>query len=260
MTHISLRAYGRLNDFLPVRRRQRRFEHDVNGYPSVKDVIESLGIPHPEIELVLVNDLPADFSHRVQVGDRISIYPPFRQIELSTHRRIPRDDSDKPRFVLDTHLGRLARYLRMLGFDTRYRNDFGDPELSRICREEDRVLLTQDVGLMKRSEVEHGYFVRNVDPRRQLVEVTAEFDLLDRATPFQRCLRCNGELFSVDKSEIADRLPPRTRAEFDEFFRCAECGTIYWKGSHYDHMLQIIDDLQHELHTNGYARRGDSAR
>ncbi len=148
------------------------------------------------------------------------------------------------RFVLDTHLGRLARYLRMLGFDSVYRNDTDDQTLEVISVNDERILMTQDVGLLKRAAITRGYYVRESDPRRQLVEVAIEFDLLDFMAPFQRCLRCNGVLLAVPKSEVEDRLLPRTRATFDEFYRCQVCATIYWKGSHYEHMRRIMRDLE----------------
>lgn len=244
MSHVSIRAYGRLNDFLPIQRRQRLFLQEFRGHPSIKDLIEATGIPHPEIELILVDQCPVDFSYRVRDGDRVSIYPRFRQINVSSLRSVGPPSPNELRFVLDTHLGRLARYLRMLGFDTRYQNDFDDPTLERLSVAEERILLTQDVGLLKRSSITHGYFVRGSDPLEQLIEIAAEFDLLESATPFRRCLRCNGELHSVVKHQIEHLLLPRTRAEFNEFYRCEKCGTIYWKGSHYDRMIQIINDVK----------------
>lgn len=247
MSRVTLRAYGRLNDFLAPPRRQRPFARDFRGRASVKDLIESAGIPHPEVALILANGEPVDFAYQVGDLDRLSVYPPLRSLDSARLPALRHETSGKPRFVLDTHLGRLARYLRLLGFDTLYQNDFDDAALERIAVEEDRVLLTQDVGLLKRAAIQHGYFVRASDPRLQLVEVAGEFDLLDSAAPFERCLRCNSLLEPVPKAEIEDRLMPRTRAEFDEFYRCDGCGAIYWKGSHYDRMRRLIEELEREL-------------
>lgn len=226
---------------------QQRFPHEFLGRPSVKDLIESIGIPHTEVALILVDGEPVTFSYKVDDGDWISAYPHFRSFEVSSLPAVSEARVGKLRFVLDTHLGRLARYLRMLGFDTFYQNDFEDSTLARISADEDRVLLTQDVGLLKRSVVTRGYFVRASNPRGQLVEVAVELDLLETAKPFTRCLRCNGVLTTVPKSEIENRLLPRTQANFDEFYRCESCGTLYWKGSHFDRMNQIIDELQATL-------------
>jgi uncharacterized protein with PIN domain len=147
----------------------------------------------------------------------------------------------EPRFVLDTHLGKLAGYLRLLGFDTLYRNDYDDATLAHISHDERRTLLTRDRGLLKRSMVTHGYYVRETDPQRQVVEVLRRFDLHRSIAPFRRCLRCNGLLQTVDKATVGDRLPPKTHEYYDEFHVCGQCGHIYWKGSHYRHLLDFVE-------------------
>jgi uncharacterized protein with PIN domain len=149
-----------------------------------------------------------------------------------------------PRFVLDTHLGRLARYLRMLGLDTLYRNDYRDDELARLSRGDDRILLTRDIGLLKRSIVRRGYWVRADGSEAQLAEVVRRFDLVGAISPFGRCLRCNGLLEPIAREVIEDRLPLRTRHEQVDFRRCPTCGGIYWKGSHYDRMRRLIERIQ----------------
>lgn len=244
----AFRFYAQLNDFLPPRRRQRSFRHVFELPASVKDMIESLGVPHTEIDLILANGEPVDFAYRVQDGDRIAVYPPFRTLDLGPLARVRPDPPDgEPRFVLDAHLGRLASYLRMLGFDALYRNDYADPELARIASEEDRVLLTRDRGLLKRSVVVHGYCLRATNPRAQLVEVLRRFDLAGRVAPFRRCIRCNGLLEAVDKAAIADRLPPRTATYYDEFHQCRACGQVYWKGAHTTWMEQFIASVLAEV-------------
>ncbi len=145
--------------------------------------------------------------------------------------------------MLDVHLGRLAAYLRLLGFDTLYRNDYDDPELAQISNAEDRVLLTRDLGLLKRSLVNRGYFVRNTKPAQQLGEIVRQFNLAGANRPFHRCLNCNGILQSVEKEAIADRLWPRTQQFYGEFHLCPSCGNIYWKGSHYERMQKFVDEV-----------------
>jgi uncharacterized protein with PIN domain len=205
-------------------------------------MIESLGVPHPEVEAIVVDGGPVDFSYIVQDGDRVDVYPasiPSDTPALPLRPPIP----GRARFVLDTHLGQLAAYLRMLGFDTLYRNDYPDDELALISSEEQRILLTRDLGLLKRGIVAHGYYVRETDPRRQMAEILRRYQLAGTVAPFQRCIRCNGRLRTVQKANIADRLAPKTREYYQDFSMCDICDQVYWKGSHYDRMRQIIEGL-----------------
>ena len=236
----EFRFYAELNDFLPAERRQVRFAHAFEARASVKDMIEALGVPHTEVELILVNGEPVDFSYVVQDADQVSVYPVFESIDPTPVVRLRPAPLRDPRFVLDTHLGKLAGYLRLLGFDTLYRNDYDDATLARISSEEHRVLLTRDRGLLKRSMVTHGYYVRETDPQRQVIEIMRRFDLQRMITPFHRCIRCNGVLSVADKSSLGARLPPRTADYYDEFHVCDCCGKIYWKGSHYQRLLDFI--------------------
>jgi uncharacterized protein with PIN domain len=243
MATIEIRFYEELNDFLPVERKKVAFSHTVQGRVSVKDLIESLGVPHTEIDLILVNGKSVDFSCLVQDGDRISVYPVFEALDISPVLRLRPKPLRGTRFVTDIHLGKLARYLRMLGFDTLYRNDYSDDVLARISSSEGRILLTRDCGLLKRNEVTHGYWVRLFDPLDQLEEVVRRLDLYNAFSPFTRCLECNGMLEPVEKESIIDRLPPGTRNAFNEFDCCRDCRKVYWRGSHYDRMRQLVDRL-----------------
>jgi uncharacterized protein with PIN domain len=237
---VSIRFYAELNHFLPLRRRQVAIEHVLPERDSVKHVIETLGVPHPEVDLILVNGESVDFAYRVEDGDRISVYPVFESLDIGSLVRVRPGPLRETRFVLDVHLGKLAAQLRMLGFDTRYRNDYGDAELADISRCERRILLTRDRGLLKRSAVSHGYLLREADPRAQLAEVVRRFDLTGAIVPFSRCIRCNGVLVPVAKEAIRERLLPKTRRYYDEFAACHDCGRIYWKGSHYDDMQRRL--------------------
>jgi uncharacterized protein with PIN domain len=237
-----VRFYAELNDFLRPRQRAQDLEYlfDVGG--SIKDMIESFGVPHTEVELVVVNGKPVELSHRAHDGDRVSVYPMFESMDVrgSGVRSHPLRD---PRFVLDGHLGRLARDLRLFGFDSVYGKDQHDAELVETAQSEDRLLLTRDVGLLKRSALMRGYFVRNVRPRDQMIEVMARFDLAGAASPFTRCLVCNGHLIPTDIGAIVDRVPERARRAHDHFTSCASCGRVYWKGSHHERMKALVGEV-----------------
>jgi uncharacterized protein with PIN domain len=206
----------------------------------VKDVIESLGVPHPEIDLVLVNGISVPFDHVVRNGDRIAVFPQFVVLDVHTLSRVRPRPLEVIRFVADVHLGKLARHLRLLGLDTVYRVDADDATLAEIAAREDRILLTRDQGLLKRRAVTYGYFIRDTRPHRQLVEVLRRFGPIG-LDPFSRCLRCNNVLREVPKSSVDAALLPRTRARYDQFMACGGCGRVYWKGSHWERLKRAID-------------------
>jgi uncharacterized protein with PIN domain len=214
---------------------------DSQGSGSVKDLVEALGVPHPEIDLIVVNDEPVPFTDGVRDGDRVAVFPRFHSIDLGDIPRLGPAVQATPRFVADVHLGRLAAYLRLAGFDTTYRNDFLDEEIVDISASDDRVLLTRDVGVLKHRIVKRGYFLRHTQPARQLVELLKHFDLVAAAAPFTRCLRCNSLLHVVTKDRVQHRLPARTREHYREFSRCPTCRRIYWRGSHYARMSLLIE-------------------
>lgn len=241
MGTAQFRFYAELNDFLPRDRRQVSFCHDFNWNPSIKDTIEAIGVPHTEVDLILVNGESVDFSYLLQDGDRASVYPVFELIDITPVLKVRPHPLRHPRFVLDIHLGKLANYLRLLGFDTLYRNDCHDEELADISRRDRRILLTRDRGLLKRSIVTHGYCVRSTDSWQQLVEILRRFDLFKLISPFRRCLRCNNLTQPVEKDKIRDRVPPKVREYYREFRQCSGCGQIYWKGTHYERMQELID-------------------
>lgn len=240
----SMRFYEELNDFLPEARRKVWFCHHFQRCASIKDMIEAQGVPHTEVELILVNGDSVDFSYIVQDGDRISVYPMFEAFDVQSLVRVRPETLRVSRFVLDVHLGKLARYLRLLGFDTLYRNDYEDAELARLASEERRILLTRDRNLLKRAAVIHGYYVRSVDPRRQIEEIMERLDLYRAIQPFQRCVRCNGLLAATPKAQIWERLLPATRRWVEKFWVCKDCAQIYWEGSHMPHLRQLIETLQ----------------
>ncbi len=203
MPQVVLRFYAELNDFLPRERRQAPFAHTFAGRRSVKDLIEALGVPHTEVDLILVKGVSVDFSYLPQDGDQISVYPVFEAVDISPLVRLRPRPLREPKFVLDAHLGKLASHLRLMGFDTLYQNDYADETLARVSETEKRLLLTKDRGLLKRRQVTHGYLVRGTDPELQLREVLSRFDLFDAVRPFTRCLNCNGSLVHRLKAAVA---------------------------------------------------------
>lgn len=241
MASASVRFYGSLNDFLPVAHRQSTLVCAFDYSPSVKDFVEALGVPHPEIDLLIVDGRPVDFTHRVRDGDRVAAYPAMRAFAASGMLRLQPPPQAEPRFVADVHLGRLAAYLRLAGFDTKYRNDYSDAEIVAISASEDRTLLTRDVGVLKHRAVARGYFLRETQPARQLVEVLRRFELAAAAAPFGRCLRCNSRLDAVARDHVEHLLPPRTRTYYREFSRCPTCSRIFWQGSHYERMRLFLE-------------------
>jgi len=237
---VKIRFYEELNDFLPPARRKVAFEHAFNRSGSIKDMIEALGVPHTEVDLILVNGRSVDFDYLIRDGDRISVYPMFESMDIAPVTRLRPAPLRTTRFVLDTHLGRLAAYLRLFGFDTLYRNDYDDPTLAAISAAERRILLTRDRQLLMRKQVTRGYFVRETQPRQQLIEILRRFDLRATQRPFTRCMHCNGEISAVSKDKVRARLLPRTERWYQEFWRCGQCGKIYWKGTHFRHLQALV--------------------
>jgi uncharacterized protein with PIN domain len=241
--HAYFRFYAELNDHLPLDRQYETQEKSFFAPSTVKDMIESFGVPHTEVELIVINGESADFARLVRDRDRIGVYPMFESVDITPELRVRSQALRDPKFVLDVHLGKLAAYLRMLGFDALYRSCYTDPELVRISSTEHRVLLTRDRSLLKHSALSHGYWVRETDSRRQASEVVRRFDLADCIRPFTRCMACNGVIQPVSREEVRHLLPPRTAELHDEFRRCPECGRVYWKGTHYERMRRWIEEL-----------------
>jgi uncharacterized protein with PIN domain len=237
------RFYAELNDHLPPGRRYQTVEREFCVPASVKDMIESLGVPHTEVDLVLINGESSDFSRLVQDGDLVSVYPVFESVDIRPVLRVRPQPLRKTQFVLDVHLGKLAGYLRMLGFDTLYANNADDHELVRISRDQRRILLTRDRGLLKHSDVSHGYWVRATNSRHQLEEVIRRFDLSGSLRPFSRCMVCNQALQPAVRAQVQDRVPPRALEQCSHFMHCPGCGRVYWEGTHYRRMRQWIDEL-----------------
>jgi len=243
MAVAVFRFYEELNDFLPVERRKVEFEHHFDRRASVKDMIESMGVPHTEIELIIANGESVDFSYIVEDGSRVSVYPVFESLDVSPLLRLRPEPLRDTRFVVDCNLGRLARYLRLLGFDCLYRNDFTDGNVASISQQQHRIVLTRDRRLLQRKIITHGFYVRATMPREQVREVLRRVDLYAMVRPFTRCTRCNGLLDRVEKEVVDHQLEPKTRLYYQNFLQCRECGQVYWQGSHHDRAQRLINEL-----------------
>ena len=238
------RFYEELNDHLPEAFKKKAFAHNFRGNPSVKDTIQALGIPHGEVDLILVNGEPVGFDYNLQGGEEIAVYPVFESLDISPLMRLRTEPLRQVKFIVDVNLGKLALKLRLLGFDTLFRNDLVDDEIIEIAQTEHRIILTRDRGILKQNAVSHGLFVRNDNPKKQLTEVISRLQLQNLFRPFSRCSACNGKLEAANRSEIEDEIDADAIRFYNEFWRCISCSKIYWKGSHYDRIEHWIDELR----------------
>ena len=243
MNLAYFRFYEELNEFLPHNKRKTEFEYLFNGNPSVKDAIEAIGIPHVEVDLILVNSISVSFSEKLKDGDRVSVYPVFETFDVTLATYLRPKPLRELKFILDVHLGRLAKYLRLCGFDSLFSSYYDDREIIQAAILEKRIILTRDRQLLKDRRVTHGYWIRSQNHNEQLTEVFVRFDLRDRLALFTRCITCNTPLEEVRKEDIADRLLADTSRYYSKFTRCPGCDRIYWEGSHFDKMKVIIENV-----------------
>ena len=244
MNSATFRFYVELNDLLPVKRRFSNFTIEFPDGQTVKHLIESCGVPHTEVDLILVNGSSTGFAYRVHHGDFISVYPVFESLDISSFTDLRSTPLRETAFVMDCHLGRLAAYMRLLGFDVLYRNDFLDEELAEISQKEKRICVTRDRGLLKRNQIEHGYWIRSTDPREQTIELIRRFQLNREICPFVHCVRCNGKLMPVSVTEVQEKLEAGTLENIPDFSRCMDCGQVYWKGSHFHYLTKFIEYIK----------------
>jgi hypothetical protein len=245
--NLYIRFYEELNDFLPEEKRKKRCTHNFIDRTSVKDLIESLGVPHTEVDLILVNGKSVNFQYIINDGDDISVYPVFESFDISDVQHLRPKPLRKPKFIADVHLGRLTKYLRMMGLDVLYKNNFDDDEIVSISLKEKRAILTKDRGILKRNEVTHGYWIRATKAEVQAKEVSERFNLQKEIKEFSRCIECNELLKLVKKEEVINHLPPKVSRSQNEFYVCPACNKIFWKGTHYRRMLSFINRLGIEL-------------
>jgi uncharacterized protein len=248
---VRLRFYEELNFFLREEQRKRIIDVEAAEGQTVKDLGESFGVPHVEIDLILVDGESVDFSYQVRPGDFISFYPVFERLDIAGLSGLRPEPLRVPRFIADVHLGTLARRLRFLGFSTEYGRRTGDEELARRCAEEDLILLTRDRQLLMRRIVSRGLYVRSTDPFEQVREVVRRLDLFRLISPFSRCVGCNGELRPLpteggEWERHKGEIPPGVRRWCRAYKICRCCGKIYWKGSHFEKLEALLQVLEEE--------------
>ena len=243
LAHAVFRFFGSANDFLPTSRRNLEFSHRFRGTPSIKDRIETLGTPHTEVAYVRIDGAFRDFSHRLVGEEYVEVFSADAPIAQAPAPALNDRPPGEARFVADVNLGRLARMLRLLGFNTLYRNDYDDARVASVSAAETRILLTRDRRLLMRREVRHGYFVRSDDPRMQVHEILRRFDLDDATRPFHRCSRCNGLVHRTNKQAVLHLLEPKTRRYYDTFWQCGSCGQVYWEGSHMSGLINLVEQI-----------------
>jgi len=241
MVTATFRFYDELNDFLARERRGHEFSTPCAREATTKHMIEALGVPHTEVELILVNGESTGLDTLLEEGDRIAVYPRFAKLDVAGLVQVRLLPPGRLRFVADAHLGGLARLLRMAGFDTIYDNGLRDEQVEALAMEEGRIVLTRDRELLKRRGVEYGAYVRALKAQAQLREMFERFGLAERARPFTLCLHCNAPLREVAKDAVLEHLPPTVRATQDEFRTCDVCHRVYWKGSHWQRMSGMLE-------------------
>ncbi|MFD2836532.1 Mut7-C RNAse domain-containing protein [Azotobacter vinelandii] len=241
MVSVTFRFYEELNDFLPSERRRQAFACDCARAATVKHMIEALGVPHTEVELVLLNGESVDFSRPLHDGDRVAVYPRFEALDIGPLLKVRDHPLRELRFIADAHLGGLASLLRMCGFDTLYDNHYEDRQIAALAAEQRRIVLSRDRELLKRRIVTHGCYLHALKPALQLRELFERLDLAGSARPFSRCLHCNLPLHEVTVEQARPRLPPRIAALYSRFFfGCDACQRLYWEGSHWRSMRSLL--------------------
>jgi len=236
----EFRFYEELNDFLAPQRRKNVFQVPIDRGRSVKDAIESVGVPHTEVDLVLVDGASVAFGHVLRGGERVAVYPVFERLDIAPIVHLRPSPLRETRFVLDCHLGKLARHLRMAGFDSLWETDYGDEEIVALSAAQKRVILTRDKGLLKRRAVEHGHYVRETDSEKQFREVVRAFQLERLLKPFTRCRVCNSALRELPRESIHGRVPEEVWRTQEAFTDCPNCGRIFWRGTHYERLARIL--------------------
>ena len=242
---VRLNLHGDLGFFLRSRTRHESIERSLSEKTSVKDVIESCGIPHTEVNVILVDGETVDFAHTLAREAELDVFPVGNCDPLLKEKRL--QSYCTTMFVSDGHLGKLTRNLRLLGFDVAYDQQANDRELLEVMTRENRALLTRDRRLLMHAIVQHGYCPRSQNADDQTIEVIRRFDLLGSIAPFTRCLRCNERLREVAKDDVIEKLEPLTKIYYEQFRHCTGCGQIYWPGSHFEKLQKRVETIQSRL-------------
>lgn len=245
MATLDIRFYEELNDFLPADRQKETFPVPVTQTQTVKDVIEACGVPHVEVDLILVDGVSVSFDYRPHGAIRVAVYPMFESVDVTSVQRLRPRPLRRPRFIIDANLGRLARLLRLLGLDCKYDPTIDDAELAERSADETLTLLTRDRRLLMRRVIDRGYYVRSQDPPIQAAEVISRFDLAGLIDPLTRCTACNGVIAPVEKHSVLHLLPIKTRLYIDRFRQCSSCSKVFWKGAHWPRVEDLIRRIVH---------------
>jgi uncharacterized protein len=246
MVTATFRFYEELNDFLARPLRRRAFGCVCAHAATAKHMIEALGVPHTEVELILVNGESVGFERQLADGDRVAVYPKFEALDIQPLLRVRERPLRVMRFIADAHLGGLAQLLRLAGFDTLYDNHYPDADIEELAAAEQRIVLTRDRELLKRRSITHGCYVRTLKPKAQLREIFDRLDLAGSARPFRLCLTCNAPLRRIAKEEVGDRAPEGVLERHTQFVTCDVCLRVFWEGTHWQRMRALMDSLADE--------------
>jgi len=230
---------GSLGDFLDLSVKETFVELKFELHPAIKDLIEAKGVPHTAIFKLTVNGQQQSLDYNVKAGDLITALP-FESVEALEFDSIYTQPTT---FIVDVHLAKLAKTLRLLGFNTAFDKNWDDKDIIRISNQEHRMILTRDIELLKNGDTQFGYWVRSQDPDQQIRELLQRFLLSDQLAPFTRCMKCNGLLAEVPISKVKEKVPPKVKQWCSQFFQCQDCKQVYWKGSHYEKLQQKVDEL-----------------
>lgn len=246
MVTATFRFYEELNDFLARPLRRSAFSCVCPKAATAKHMIEALGVPHTEVELILVNGESVGFERQLADGDRVSVYPKFEALDIQPLLRVRERPLRMMRFIADAHLGGLAQLLRLAGFDTLYDNHYPDADIEELAAAEQRIVLTRDRELLKRRTITHGCYVRTLKPKAQLREIFDRLDLAGSAQPFRLCLMCNAPLRRIPKEEVSGRAPEGVLERHAQFVTCDVCQRVFWEGTHWQRMRALMDSVAGE--------------
>lgn len=246
MNSANFRFFDDINFFLNKEQQNIDINYSFDGNPSVKDCIEAIGVPHTEVEAICINNIYSNFNKKINNNDSINVYSYNSNIDLSNIIEL-RPKIKEYKFIVDANVGKVAKNLRMFGFDTYYDFDLPDKEIVNLAEREERIILSRDWGLLKRKNAIWGYYPRSQTTDEQLSEIIKRFNLYDKFNPLSLCLECNGKINKIDKGEAQSNLDEGVLRDYDEFYKCNTCNKFFWKGSHYDKMLETINKWKKDV-------------
>lgn len=224
----TIHVHGELADHLPFGRGGRPLVTSFALPVGLRDLVQSTGIPHVEVGRVEVDGVAAWWDRSLDGDVAAEVWPRYP---------LPHPDPD-PRFLLDVHLGKLARLLRLLGLDAVHRREAEDDDLAREAASSGRILLTRDRGLLMRGALSRGRWIRATDPEEQAAEVLAGFRLDTATRPFSRCMECNTPVTQAPPDTVD--VPAGVRSRHRAFRYCPGCGRVYWPGTHAERLAAAV--------------------